>query len=95
MSEGRWEDKELGFKMRVQCDVCERNKAAVMCCADEAALCTDCDIRVHAANKLAHKHVRVPLLGAVESPRCDICQVCVQAFVVTTSLEHEKVVLLS
>lgn len=60
--------------MRVQCDVCEKNKAAVMCCADEAALCTSCDTRVHAANKLANKHVRVPLVGQLESPKCDICQ---------------------
>jgi uncharacterized protein (DUF1330 family) len=60
--------------MRVQCDVCEKNKAAVMCCADEAALCSSCDTRVHAANKLANKHVRVPLVGQLESPKCDICQ---------------------
>lgn len=59
--------------MRVLCDVCEKNKAAVMCCADEAALCSSCDTRVHAANKLANKHVRVPL-GQLESPKCDICQ---------------------
>lgn len=45
-----------------------------MCCADEAALCTACDTRVHAANKLANKHVRVPLVGQLEPPRCDICQ---------------------
>lgn len=63
--------------MRVQCDVCEKNKAAVMCCADEAALCTSCDTRVHAANKLANKHVRVPLVGQLESPKCDICQVSI------------------
>lgn len=60
--------------MRVQCDVCEKNKAAVMCCADEAALCTSCDTKVHAANKLANKHIRVPLVAQLEAPRCDICQ---------------------
>eukprot|EP00245_Coleochaete_scutata_P004052 TRINITY_DN16233_c0_g1_i1.p1 TRINITY_DN16233_c0_g1~~TRINITY_DN16233_c0_g1_i1.p1 ORF type:complete len:325 (+),score=62.11 TRINITY_DN16233_c0_g1_i1:151-1125(+) len=61
--------------MRVHCDVCERNLAAVMCCADEAALCTECDLRVHAANKLASKHQRVPLLlNAYQPPKCDICQ---------------------
>jgi hypothetical protein len=60
--------------MRVQCDVCEKNKAAVMCCADEAALCTSCDTKVHAANKLANKHIRVPLVAQPEAPRCDICQ---------------------
>lgn len=62
--------------MRVQCDVCERAAASVMCCADEAVLCVDCDLRVHAANKLANKHHRVPLHARVgDSPRCDICQV--------------------
>lgn len=61
--------------MKVQCDVCERNKAAVMCCADEAVLCSDCDTRVHAANKLAIKHQRISLITPSEAPRCDICQV--------------------
>jgi hypothetical protein len=61
-------------KMKIQCDVCERNKAAVLCCADEAALCTDCDTRVHAANKLANKHQRIHLLSPSDAPRCDICQ---------------------
>jgi hypothetical protein len=62
--------------MKIQCDVCESNKATVICCADEAALCTDCDTRVHAANKLANKHQRVPLMAPTDAPRCDICQVC-------------------
>ncbi|RRT84149.1 hypothetical protein BHE74_00012436 [Ensete ventricosum] len=48
--------------MKIQCDVCERAAAAVLCCADEAALCWSCDEKVHAANKLAGKHQRVPLL---------------------------------
>lgn len=62
--------------MKVQCDVCDRNKASVMCCADEAALCLDCDSRVHAANKLATKHQRISLISPmVDCPRCDICQV--------------------
>ncbi|CAK9881363.1 unnamed protein product [Sphagnum jensenii] len=60
--------------MKIQCDVCESNKATVICCADEAALCTDCDTRVHAANKLANKHQRVPLMAPTDAPRCDICQ---------------------
>jgi hypothetical protein len=64
-------------KMKIQCDVCERNKAAVLCCADEAALCTDCDTRVHAANKLANKHQRIHLMSPSDAPRCDICQVFV------------------
>lgn len=45
-----------------------------MCCQDDAALCLDCDIRVHAANKLATKHQRVSLLTVATAPTCDICQ---------------------
>ncbi|CAM6028899.1 unnamed protein product [Sphagnum balticum] len=62
--------------MKIQCDVCDKNKAAVMCCADEAVLCTDCDTRVHAANKLANKHQRIHLMPASDVPArsCDICQ---------------------
>lgn len=48
-----------------------------MCCADEAALCWACDEKVHAANKLAGKHQRVPLISAPSPsrfPKCDICQ---------------------
>lgn len=52
-----------------------------MCCADEAALCSACDQKVHAANKLAGKHQRVPLISGNASgsasprvPKCDICQ---------------------
>jgi hypothetical protein len=46
-----------------------------MCCQDDAALCLDCDTRVHAANKLATKHQRVSLLTVATAPTCDICQV--------------------
>ncbi|CAD5195896.1 unnamed protein product [Musa acuminata subsp. malaccensis] len=66
--------------MKIQCDVCERAAAAVLCCADEAALCWSCDEKVHAANKLAGKHQRVPLLPtnpnscSSQIPNCDICQ---------------------
>ncbi|XP_057958079.1 B-box zinc finger protein 24-like [Malania oleifera] len=61
--------------MKIQCDVCERAPATVICCADEAALCAKCDIEVHAANKLASKHQRL-LLQSLSSklPPCDICQ---------------------
>ncbi|XP_059318295.1 B-box zinc finger protein 25-like isoform X2 [Lycium ferocissimum] len=62
--------------MKIQCDVCEKAAATVICCADEAALCTKCDIEVHAANKLASKHQRL-LLHSLSNklPLCDICQV--------------------
>ncbi|KAK8706339.1 hypothetical protein V6N13_049908 [Hibiscus sabdariffa] len=63
--------------MRIQCNVCEAAEATVLCCADEAALCWSCDEKVHAANKLASKHQRVPLSSSSSSsqmPKCDICQ---------------------
>ena len=62
--------------MKIQCNVCEAAEARVLCCADEAALCWDCDEKVHAANKLAGKHQRVPLSAPSSAmPKCDICQV--------------------
>ncbi|KAJ9183038.1 hypothetical protein P3X46_006957 [Hevea brasiliensis] len=61
--------------MKIQCNVCEAAEANVLCCADEAALCWACDEKVHAANKLASKHQRVPLSGSSpQMPKCDICQ---------------------
>ncbi|KAI3970082.1 hypothetical protein MKW92_014560 [Papaver armeniacum] len=64
--------------MKILCDVCNKDEAAVFCSADEAALCNGCDHRVHHANKLASKHHRFSLLhpssSSSEIPRCDICQ---------------------
>ncbi|XP_059654621.1 B-box zinc finger protein 24 [Cornus florida] len=61
--------------MKIQCDVCERAPATVICCADEAALCAKCDVEVHAANKLASKHQRLLLQSLSNKlPPCDICQ---------------------
>ncbi|CAN6165075.1 unnamed protein product [Urochloa humidicola] len=70
--------------MKIQCNACGAAEARVLCCADEAALCAACDEEVHAANKLAGKHQRVPLLSDADSataaaaapavPKCDICQ---------------------
>ncbi|KAH1120724.1 hypothetical protein J1N35_003884 [Gossypium stocksii] len=61
--------------MRIQCNVCEAAEAKVLCCADEAALCWACDEKIHAANKLASKHQRVPLSSSSsQMPKCDICQ---------------------
>uniref|UniRef100_A0ACD5ZTB3 Uncharacterized protein n=1 Tax=Avena sativa TaxID=4498 RepID=A0ACD5ZTB3_AVESA len=66
--------------MKIQCNACGAAEARVLCCADEAALCAACDEEVHAANKLASKHQRVPLLPdappatASAPPKCDICQ---------------------
>lgn len=64
------------LRMKIQCNVCESAEARVLCCADEAALCWSCDDKVHAANKLASKHQRVPLSASSSPmPKCDICQV--------------------
>ncbi|XP_064955915.1 B-box zinc finger protein 22 isoform X2 [Musa acuminata AAA Group] len=74
--------------MKIQCDVCERAAATVLCFADEAALCWSCDEKVHAANKVAGKHRRVLLLprgssspsphpsstSADNIPACDVCK---------------------
>lgn len=67
--------------MKIQCDVCEKAPATVICCADEAVLCAKCDVEVHAANKLASKHQRL-LLQCLSNklPRCDICQVFLHFF---------------
>ncbi|CAL5205856.1 unnamed protein product [Lathyrus oleraceus] len=62
--------------MKIQCDVCNKNEASLFCTADEAALCNDCDHRVHHANKLASKHHRLSLHSPSpkQHPLCDICQ---------------------
>ncbi|KAL5571780.1 hypothetical protein UlMin_021377 [Ulmus minor] len=67
--------------MNIKCDVCEKEEAAVLCCADEAVLCVGCDEKVHAANKLSRKHERLsllkqrPLLSSSHSPPlCDVCR---------------------
>ncbi|CAN6162734.1 unnamed protein product [Urochloa humidicola] len=69
--------------MLVRCDVCGVEPAAVLCCADEAALCSACDRSVHRANKLADKHRRISLLhpssgsgdfAAAGAPLCDVCK---------------------
>uniref|UniRef100_A0A7C8ZHX1 B box-type domain-containing protein n=2 Tax=Opuntia streptacantha TaxID=393608 RepID=A0A7C8ZHX1_OPUST len=62
--------------MKIQCDVCEKQRASVFCAADEAALCEECDQRVHHANKLASKHQRLSLQhpSFKDAPLCDICQ---------------------
>lgn len=67
----------LPEKMKIQCDVCNREEASVFCSADEAVLCDGCDGRVHHANKLASKHPRFSLLhpSYKQSPLCDICKV--------------------
>ncbi|XP_047958314.1 B-box zinc finger protein 22-like [Salvia hispanica] len=61
--------------MKIQCSVCEAAEATVLCCADDAAMCADCDQKVHAANRLSGKHQRVPLsASSSKMPKCDVCQ---------------------
>ncbi|CAK7340033.1 unnamed protein product [Dovyalis caffra] len=73
--------------MKIQCDVCEKAEAEVLCCADEAVLCKGCDANVHAANKLFEKHQRLLLLkhpsssssttscsSSSQLPLCETCQ---------------------
>ncbi|XP_073158360.1 B-box zinc finger protein 20 [Henckelia pumila] len=61
--------------MKIQCDECGK-EAYVFCTADEAALCRNCDDRIHNANKIARKHPRFSLQHPLckESPSCDVCQ---------------------
>ncbi|KAK7317842.1 hypothetical protein RJT34_02412 [Clitoria ternatea] len=67
--------------MKIQCNVCDVAEAKVLCIADKAARCWECDEKVHAANKLATKHQRVPLsLSSSHMPKCDICQEMVGYF---------------
>ncbi|XP_068336469.1 B-box zinc finger protein 22-like [Pyrus communis] len=67
--------------MKILCNACEVAEAKVLCCADEAALCWACDQKIHAANKLASKHQRVPLSSSSSPmPKCDICQEMVGYF---------------
>ncbi|XP_030465440.1 B-box zinc finger protein 18-like [Syzygium oleosum] len=60
--------------MRTLCDACESAAAVVFCAADEAALCSACDEKVHMCNKLASRHIRVGLASPSDVPRCDICE---------------------
>ncbi|KAI5673228.1 hypothetical protein M9H77_13592 [Catharanthus roseus] len=60
--------------MRTICDVCESAAAILFCAADEAALCSSCDEKVHLCNKLANRHIRVGLAEPSEVTRCDICE---------------------
>ncbi|XP_073034453.1 B-box zinc finger protein 20-like [Primulina eburnea] len=61
--------------MKIRCDECGK-EAYAFCTADEAALCQNCDDRIHNANKIARKHPRFSLQHPLckESPSCDVCQ---------------------
>lgn len=61
--------------MRILCDVCEAAPARYFCAADEAALCPQCDGKVHGCNNLAGRHLRLELTEARKVPQCDICEI--------------------
>ncbi|GMJ11127.1 B-box domain protein 5, CONSTANS-like 4 [Hibiscus trionum] len=50
------------------CDSCKSATATLFCRPDSAFLCSNCDSKIHAANKLASRHARVL-----------VCEVCEQA----------------
>ncbi|TYI42941.1 hypothetical protein ES332_A01G133800v1 [Gossypium tomentosum] len=63
--------------MKIQCDVCNKEEASLLCTADEAVLCHSYDHVVHHANNLASKHPRFSLLhpsSSKQDPLCNICQ---------------------
>ncbi|KAK6913438.1 B-box-type zinc finger [Dillenia turbinata] len=57
------------------CDTCRSAACTVYCRADAAYLCTGCDARVHAANRVASRHERVWVCEACErAPASFICK---------------------
>ncbi|KAE8732536.1 Zinc finger protein CONSTANS-LIKE 4 [Hibiscus syriacus] len=48
------------------CDSCNSATATLFCRADSAFLCSNCDSKIHAANKLASRHERVWV--------CEVCE---------------------
>lgn len=57
------------------CDTCRSAACTVYCRADSAYLCTGCDARIHAANRVASRHERVWVCEACErAPAAFICK---------------------
>ncbi|KAJ8775254.1 hypothetical protein K2173_020258 [Erythroxylum novogranatense] len=57
------------------CDTCRAAACTVYCKADSAYLCTGCDARVHAANRVASRHERVWVCEACEqAPATFLCK---------------------
>lgn len=57
------------------CDTCQSAACTVYCRADSAYLCSGCDARVHAANRLASRHERVWVCEACErAPAAFLCK---------------------
>ena len=77
-AKARW---GAGRSRPLLCSACDSAEVSILCCANDVALYARRDREVHAANRLAGKHQRLPLLApggqsaAVAPPKCDICQV--------------------
>jgi hypothetical protein len=57
------------------CDTCRAAACTVYCRADSAYLCTGCDARVHAANRVASRHERVRVCESCErAPAAFLCK---------------------
>ncbi|XP_065854851.1 zinc finger protein CONSTANS-LIKE 2-like [Euphorbia lathyris] len=57
------------------CDACRAAACTVYCKADSAYLCSSCDARIHAANRLASQHERVWVCEACErAPANFLCK---------------------
>ncbi|KAF4348094.1 hypothetical protein F8388_010056 [Cannabis sativa] len=57
------------------CDTCRAAACTVYCRADSAYLCSGCDARIHAANRVASRHERVWVCEACErAPAAFICK---------------------
>lgn len=57
------------------CDTCRSAACTVYCKADSAYLCSSCDARIHAANKVASRHERVWVCEACErEPAAFLCK---------------------
>lgn len=57
------------------CDTCRSAACTVYCKADSAYLCSGCDSRIHAANKVASRHERVWICESCEkAPAAFLCK---------------------
>ncbi|KAL6994087.1 Zinc finger protein CONSTANS-like, variant 2 [Sarracenia purpurea var. burkii] len=57
------------------CDTCRSAACTVYCRADAAYLCTGCDARIHAANRVSSRHERVWVCEACErAPAAFLCK---------------------
>lgn len=60
--------------MKTFCEVCTSNPATMVCVADDAVLCGNCENSVHSGSK-TQKRETVAFKSSSAKPNCDICQV--------------------